>query len=131
MNLSEALPHGPSRARLAKVHSDLAAIVARCATYRPGTFIVTEGLRSLERQKTLMAAGASKTLRSRHLTGHAVDLAPLVDGKVRWDWPLFYDLAAAMKAAAAELNLPLEWGGDWKSFKDGPHFQLPWKTHPA
>jgi peptidoglycan L-alanyl-D-glutamate endopeptidase CwlK len=35
-----------------------------------------------------------------------------------------------MKAAAKAEKVPLEWGGDWK-FKDGPHFQLPWATHPG
>jgi peptidoglycan L-alanyl-D-glutamate endopeptidase CwlK len=69
-------------------------------------------------------------MKSRHLTGHAVDLAALVGGEVRWDWPLYNKLAATMKESAIQLGVPLEWGGDWKSFKDGPHFQLPWKDYP-
>ena len=73
----------------------------------------------------------SSDLASRHLTGHAVDLGVLVDGVVKWDWPLYDQLARTMKAAAAELHLPIEWGGDWKTFKDGPHFQLPKRTYPA
>ena len=88
-------------------------------------FAVIEGLRTLERQKVLHTAGATKTLKSRHLTGHAVDLAPYINGSIRWDWPLFYKIADAMKAASKELGITLEWGGDWKSFKDGPHWQLP------
>ncbi|MGL4280515.1 MAG: M15 family metallopeptidase, partial [Albidovulum sp.] len=81
------------------------------------------------------AAGASKTLKSRHIPGtggfsHAVDLAAVVGGKLRWDWPLYHRLAFAMKQSAHELGIPLEWGGDWKSFKDGPHFQLPWSKYP-
>jgi peptidoglycan L-alanyl-D-glutamate endopeptidase CwlK len=68
-------------------------------------------------------------MNSRHLTGHAVDLAAVVGTEVRWDWPLYDKLSGFMKAAAKELNIPIEWGGDWK-FKDGPHFQLPWKEYP-
>lgn len=116
--------------RLAGVHEDLVKVVARAAELTTIDFVVTEGKRTLARQKQLVAAGASQTMRSRHLTGHAVDLAATVGGQVRWDWPLYFKLAEAMKKAAAELKVPLEWGGDWKSFKDGPHFQLPWSTHP-
>jgi peptidoglycan L-alanyl-D-glutamate endopeptidase CwlK len=94
-------------------------------------FMVTEGLRTVARQKQLVAAGASQTMRSRHITGHAVDLAAMVAGKVRWDWPLYAKLAATMKEAAALEGVKIEWGGDWKSLKDGPHFQLPWSDYPA
>ena len=59
-----------------------------------------------------------------HSTGKAVDLAAVVDGQVRWDWPLYSKLATAMKRAAEILNVKIEWGGDWVTFKDGPHFQL-------
>lgn len=69
-------------------------------------------------------------MRSRHLTGHAVDLAAKVGNEVRWDWPLYHKLAAAMKRAAHEVGVQIEWGGSWKSFPDGPHFQLPWKAYP-
>jgi len=124
------LTHKPSLQKLAKVHPHLQEIVLRAALLSPVEFIVTEGMRTKARQEQLVAAGASKTMRSRHLTGHAVDLAPLVDGKVRWDWPLFHQLAPAMKQAALDLGYPLEWGGDWRTFKDGPHFQLPWKQYP-
>lgn len=118
-----------SRDRLKGVHPDLVRVVERAAQIGPA-FIVTEGLRTVERQRQLIAAGASKTLNSRHLSGHAVDLAAVVDGSIRWDWPLYHKLAAAMKQAAAELGVALEWGGDWKSFPDGPHFQLSWAKYP-
>jgi peptidoglycan L-alanyl-D-glutamate endopeptidase CwlK len=91
---------------------------------------VIEGLRTAARQKQLVASGASTTMRSRHLTGHAVDIAPLVGGVVRWDWPLFHRIAPAIKEAAEQEGVPLEWGGDWKSFQDGPHWQLPWASYP-
>lgn len=119
-----------SRGRLRGVHPDLVRVVERAIQITEVDFTVTEGLRNEKRQRELVAAGASKTMRSRHLTGHAVDLAAMVGGSVRWDWPLYHKLAAAMKTAAAELGVPLEWGGDWRTFKDGPHFQLPWKEYP-
>lgn len=128
-----------STARLRGVHPDLARVVQRCAAdwKDPETgFIVTCGTRTLEEQKVLKAKGASKTLRSRHIPakngyGHAVDLAATVQGQVRWDWPLYDKIAKAMKAAAKAEKVPLEWGGDWVSFKDGPHFQLPWSSYPG
>ena len=123
-----------STARLRGVHPDLIRVVRRCAAdwKDPETgFIITCGVRTLEEQKVLKAKGASKTLRSRHLTGHAVDLAATVQGQARWDWPLYDKIAKAMKTAAKAEKVPLEWGGDWVSFRDGPHFQLPWATYPG
>lgn len=127
--------------RLEGVHPDLVAVVIRAAEISDQSFIVTEGLRTIERQKKLVAAGASTTLRSRHLTGHAVDVAAFVDmdgsgdytsgDNIRWDWPLYSRIASAMKGAAFQLNIPIIWGGDWKTFKDGPHFELDRKQYPA
>lgn len=111
------------------VHSDLVRVVNRAHELSAVDFIVTEGVRTPARQQQLLKAGATQTLNSRHLTGHAVDLAAKVGSQVRWDWPLYAQLATAMKTAARELGVPIEWGGDWK-FKDGPHFQLPWKSYP-
>lgn len=128
-----------SQALLKKVHPDLVRVVLRAARMRNGDpgFIVTCGIRTLEEQKRLKKVGATTTLRSRHLPGrtnglsHAVDIAPTLRGKVKWDWPLFHVLAATFKAAAEAEEVPLEWGGDWRTFKDGPHFQLPWKKYPG
>lgn len=119
-----------SLSRLVGLHPDLVKVVKRAIEITEVDFRVGEGLRTVERQKQLKAAGATTTLNSRHLTGHAVDLIALVNGEVRWDWPLYHKIAAAMKQAAKELNIQLEWGGDWKTFKDGPHFQLPWVSYP-
>ena len=122
---------GPrSLARLEGVHPDLVKVVMRAIELTPVDFTVLEGLRTPERQKTLVAAGASQTLKSRHLTGHAVDLGAWVDEQVDWSWPLYHKIADAMKTAAADLKIPIEWGGDWSQFRDGPHWQLPWKEYP-
>lgn len=112
------------------VHPDLVAVVHRAIAITPVDFTVTEGLRTVERQKQLVATGASKTMNSRHLTGHAVDLAAWVGGGIRWDWPLYDVLAVAMKKAAQELGVSIIWGGDWTTFKDGPHFELDRKVYP-
>lgn len=119
-----------SRARLQGVHPDLVRVVERAIQLTPVDFTVTEGLRDAKRQAQLVAAGASRTMNSRHLTGHAVDVAALVGGRVSWDWPLYGRIAQAFKAAAAELGVPIVWGGDWPRFRDGPHFELDRRTYP-
>jgi len=121
--------------RLEGVHPQLVEIVKLAIRRTPVDFTVVEGLRTAERQRELVAKGASQTQNSLHLKqvdgyGRAVDLAPLVGGAIPWDrWEEFRRLADVVKACAAELGVPVEWGGDWKSFKDGPHFQIPreWK----
>jgi len=124
------------RLKLRGVHPDLVAVVELAAELSDRPFRVLEGLRTLERQRTLKAKGASKTLNSRHIKaangyGHAVDIAPLDGNTVSWAWPLYTPMAKAMKQAARELGTPLEWGGDWIKFRDGPHFQLPWRQYPG
>lgn len=127
-------------AHLKKMHPDLARVVRRAAAdweVAGQIFFITCSLRTMTEQKALMAAGATRTLRSRHLPGrtnnlsHAVDLAVKIGGTLKWDWPLYANLAKAMKAAAAAEKVSIEWGGDWKSFKDGPHYQLPWAKYPG
>lgn len=113
-----------SISRLSGVHPDLVAVVNRALAISKVDFAVTEGLRTKARQAELFKSGASKTMNSRHLTGHAVDLAPYIAGAIRWDWPPFHDIAKAMKTASSELGVPIVWGGDWLSFRDGPHFEL-------
>lgn len=128
-----------SLSRLRGVHPDLARVVLRCADDwkdKDTGFIVTQGVRTLQEQNLLVKKGASKTLRSRHLKApngyaHAVDLAVVLKDAVTWHWPMYDKLAKAMKAAAKAEKVPLEWGGDWLKFKDGPHYQLPWKEYPG
>ena len=122
--------------RLSGAHPDLVRVIRRAAAISNIDFTVLEVLRTLERQKQLVAKGASKTMKSRHLPSadgksRAVDIAPLdEDGAVTWEWPLYYKLAKIIKQAAADEGVPIEWGGYWKSFKDGPHWQLPWARYP-
>lgn len=119
------------------VHPDLVLVVHRAAEITDIDFIVTEGKRTLEKQKILVAKGASQTMRSRHVPemnecgmACAIDVAALIDGEVRWDFPLYEKLADTMKEAAHIEGIHIESGIDWLKFKDGPHHQLPWKTYP-
>lgn len=114
------------------IHPDLRRVLDRALQDSPLDFSVIEGLRTLERQKQLVASGASQTLNSRHLTGHAVDLLPIgPNGKGAFDWPLYDQLGPAVKAAAEAEGVALVWGGDWKKFRDGPHFELDRAVYPA
>ena len=142
--------------RLAGVHPDLVRVV-RNAAAGGAIFRVTEGLRTPERQRQLVAEGKSQTLDSRHLTGHAVDVVPLDSaGNVSWAWGLYFPLADAFRAAAIAEGVPVVWGGAWgqemaeyatakagqaayvarmreqgrKPFLDGPHFELARAVYP-
>lgn len=116
------------------VHPDLVKVVKRAIEITQVDFAVTYGVRTVAEQKKMVAKGVSTTMNSRHIPtngyAHAVDLGAIKNGSISYEWPLYYKLADAMKQAAKELNVPVEWGGDWKTFKDGPHFQLPYKLYP-
>jgi peptidoglycan L-alanyl-D-glutamate endopeptidase CwlK len=139
------------------VHSDLVAVVKRAVDLSVQEFAVHDGSRTLEEQKEYVESGASQTLDSRHLTGHAVDLVPLINGKLRWEWEPIYRIADAVRKAAKEIGVPIRWGGSWdlvltdtdsspedlvadygsrrrkagkKVFLDGPHFELPKSKYP-
>ena len=116
--------------RLQGVNPAIVRVLKRAAQDGCPQFAVIEGLRTIARQRELVARGASKTMRSRHIHGFAVDIAPVIAGKISWDWPAFYPLAAAIKSAAAAEGVTLTWGGDWRTFKDGPHWELPHASHP-
>jgi peptidoglycan L-alanyl-D-glutamate endopeptidase CwlK len=127
-----------SKKKLEGVHPDLVKVVERAIEITEQDFSVIEGIRNINRQRKLVKVGKSTTMNSRHLTGHAVDIAPWPfngdfdeDGIPNIeDWDQYYPLEAAMKQAAEELEVDLEWGGDWKSFPDGPHYQLSRKVYP-
>lgn len=113
-----------SLAKMKGVDTALVEVVKKAIELTTVDFGVTEGLRSIERQKELFKAGKSQTMKSRHIVGEAVDLVAYVNGKVDWTWKYYEQIAIAMKQAAKELGVAIEWGGDWVSFKDGVHFQL-------
>ncbi|WP_250655208.1 M15 family metallopeptidase [Alkalimarinus coralli] len=149
---------GPNSLKeLNNVHEDLVSIVKRAIQITPQDFSVHDGIRTLEEQKELVKRGASKTLNSRHITGHAVDLVPYINGKLRWEWEPIFVIADAVRLAAKELSIPLTWGGAWdidftnsneptedlvndysarrkkmnkRVFLDGPHYELPRITYP-
>jgi len=106
------------------IHPDLRRVIDRALQESPLDFVVIEGLRTRARQIELVESGASQTMNSRHLTGHAVDLLPIGPNGPAFDWPLYDRLGPAVKAAADKEGVSLVWGGDWKSFRDGPHFEL-------
>ena len=113
-----------SKEKLEGVDIRLVHLVEQAIKETTVDFAVTEGLRTPERQQQLVNDGFSQTMKSKHLTGHAVDLVAIVDGKVSWDKQHYPAIAQAMKKAAADQNVKIRWGGDFKSFFDGPHFEL-------
>ena len=122
-----------SEKNLVGLHPDLVRVIRQVCVNIPDNatnqFIITEGLRTKERQKLLVASGASWTMNSRHLTGHAFDIAVTVKGEVMWAWPLYDAMHKIIFKAAQDVHVPIAWGGDWK-VKDGPHFELPLSFYP-
>ena len=138
--------------RLEGVKPDLVNVVKRAIELTTVDFGVIEGVRTEERQKELVAKGASKTLKSKHLDGNAVDLMVYVDGRGCWELNLYDEVADAMRQAAIEEGVPVRWGCAWhidniedydgtmedamnayidlrrsqgkRPFLDGPHFEL-------
>jgi len=115
---------------MAGIHPDLRKVCDRALELTEIDFVVTEGKRSIEQQRKYVAAGASKTLKSRHLTGHAVDFVAIVEGKVKYYRPAMAKIAEAFKQASKELRIPIVWGGDWK-MDDTPHIELAKSKYPA
>ena len=113
-----------SKEKLEGIDMRLVRLVEQAITETEIDFTVLEGLRTPERQQQLVNDGFSQTMKSKHLTGHAVDLGAIVDGKLSWDKKYYPAIAVAMKKAAADQNVNIRWGGDFKSFFDGPHFEL-------
>jgi peptidoglycan L-alanyl-D-glutamate endopeptidase CwlK len=124
-----------SENNLVGVHPDLVKVVRRALALSEYDFAVIEGLRTKEKQTEYFKSGASKTLNSRHITGHAVDLYP--SGKPT-PWARCHNIKAAMFEAARELGVSIRWGGDWdmdgdykdERFYDGPHFELLRSKYP-
>ena len=106
------------------IDARLVVLFSLMLDYSPFDFIVTEGLRTIERQKQLLIEGKSTTMNSRHLKGGAVDVVLLVQGKINWDISNYKLFSIEVKKVAKKLGFKITWGGDWKSFVDGPHFQI-------
>lgn len=144
-----------SLSRLEGVHPDLVKVVRLAIELTEVDFGVTEGVRTVEKQREYVAAGASMTMNSRHLTGHAVDVVAYLGGEVRWDFALYQTIAEAFQKAARELAVPVVWGACWKVLNstddltkaiadytarkkregrkpliDGPHFELDRAAYP-
>lgn len=118
-----------SEKNLIGVHPDLIAVCRRALQITYVDFMITDGLRTPEEQAILIKKGKSWTMDSRHITGHAIDVAAIVRGAVSWDYELYEKIAEAFKSASLELKIPIKWGGDFISNKgkprrDGPHFEL-------
>lgn len=124
-----------SETNLAHVHPDLVKIVRRAAETTAQPFVVIHGLRTADQEAKNVADGASQTMHSRHLPNAqglacAVDVMAVRNSAPDWTAADYQPIAAAMFAAAHELNLLVEWGGNWKTLKDWGHFQLPWAVYP-
>lgn len=125
-----------SLAAFTGVHPDLVQVAIRALQLTTVDFIVTEGRRTVERQRELVARGASKTMNSRHITGHAIDVVAWDGVKVSYAPIFMLAIATAFKAAAAELKTSIVWGGDWGRTEsrlgwDSPHFELERRKYPA
>ena len=120
-----------SQSKLGLVHPDLKKLTEAAIKVTSVDFIITEGLRTLQRQEALMKSRATTTMASRHLTGHAVDVAALVDGIPDWHPHLYHHIADAFFAEAAKLHIEIVWGGNWLSFKDYCHIELSRKFYPG
>lgn len=129
-----------SRKNLIGVHEDLVCVMEVAYADVEGDeecFHVSEGSRLMSRQRQLLIEKKTTTLKSRHIPDNnecklscAVDIVVLRNGKVTWDYEAYARMSKIVKAAAGRLGIEIEWGGDWTSFKDGPHYQLPKLTHP-
>jgi len=134
------------------VKPQLQDVVRRAIEITRTDFAVIEGVRSVARQKELVAKGASQTMSSKHIDGDAVDLMAYIGNRASWELNLYDDIADAMKEAAIELNVSIRWGAAWhiddirgwdgtmqeamedyidlrrsqgrRPFIDGPHFEL-------
>lgn len=107
-----------SRKELTGVHPKLVAVVEKAIKTTKQDFSVHDGLRTVEEQRAYVKRGVSKTMNSKHMRqadgfGHAVDLVPFINDKLRWEWKPIFEIAVAVRAAAIELNVPLIWGGVW------------------
>ena len=113
-----------SETRLNGVDNKLVSVVRRALQLTEIPFQITCGLRTLEEQRQMVAKGLSKTMKSYHLRGKAVDLVAMQGGRPSWDLKHYAAINKAMQKAAKELGVTVTWGGSWKTIVDGPHWQI-------
>lgn len=113
------------------IHPDLRKVCDLALALTSVDFLVTCGLRTEEEQLELFKKGATRTMKSRHLTGHAIDYVAWDHGQPSYAYPLMERVARAFKTASKRLGIPIVWGGDWETFKDTPHIELCKRTYPA
>ena len=113
-----------SERNLRGVNPRLVALLREAVSRYDGRVVVTEGLRTLDRQKYLVASGKSRTINSKHLSGYAFDIALFIDGRLTWDFFEYQRFADVVKSVSAETGVVVRWGGDWKGFVDACHFEL-------
>ena len=102
-----------SLGRLDGVDEKLSNVVKKAIGYSTVDFGVIQGLRSVEEQKELVARGLSKTMKSKHLEGRAVDLMAYLNGRACWEINVYDEIADAMKQAAIEEDVHIRWGAAW------------------
>ena len=123
-----------SEEKLSTVKNDLANVARKALELSSIDFGITEGKRSEQKQKQLVAEGASKTMKSKHLTGYAIDIVCYAEGKITWELKYYEIVADAFALACKELDVNLRWGGSWEvnnfkldpnnKFIDAVHFEL-------
>lgn len=96
------------------VNPDLQEVVKKAIELTTVDFAVTEGLRTVEKQKELVASGASQTMDSKHLTGDAVDVVAYLGSRISWEITLYDDIATAIRKAAKDQGVGIRWGAAWQ-----------------
>lgn len=126
-----------SELHLQHVHPDLIKVIEG-SSQTPQPFVVVYGIRTLAAEKQAVATGHSTTMHSRHLPDKdglscAVDVAALTNGHINWaqgkEQQIYGQIWQQIKASADKLNIPVEWGGNWITFKDWGHVQLSWESY--
>ena len=112
------------------VHHDLVQVAHMALSMSPIDFVIIDGVRTIEEQRILVAKGKSKTMDSRHLTGHAIDIAAWLNGAISWDYGLYEKITDAFDMAAGRLKTPIICGIDWPSFVDAGHIELDRRRYP-
>lgn len=123
--------------KLEGLHPNLQKFFRELIKISPYDFSITQGVRTAEEQNKLYQQGRTTPgkivtncdgykLKSNHQTksdglGHAGDIAVLVNNKITWEEKYYKEVAMSARILMQKYNI--EWGGDWKNFKDLPHFE--------